>query len=196
MRWHYQETKCQPANICVYKYSANEELRLLFTIYLSSTYQNTEVITKWHFQTHFKVIFKLIFFQTHFPSHFGSSFIRCVLHSALNKTSAFVQQKAWHRALIKPLSALMMAHFIDTYMHYQATMNYATRSWLVLNKNKANLSDLIAATGLVILLKLDSNRQFLSPCDGWPQKRIRHPFYTTSSFVYHFKTISEFKLEL
>ena len=31
--------------------------------------------------------------------------------------------------------------------------------------NKANLKDLIAATGLVILLKLDSNRRFFSPCD-------------------------------
>ena len=30
--------------------------------------------------------------------------------------------------------------------------------------NKANLTDLIAATGLVILLKLDSNRRFFSPC--------------------------------
>ena len=31
--------------------------------------------------------------------------------------------------------------------------------------NKANLRDLIAATDLVILLKLDSNRRFFSPCD-------------------------------
>ena len=31
--------------------------------------------------------------------------------------------------------------------------------------NKANLRDLITATGLVILLKLDSNSQFFSPCD-------------------------------
>ena len=31
--------------------------------------------------------------------------------------------------------------------------------------NKANLRDLIAATGLVILLKLDLNRQFFCPCD-------------------------------
>ena len=31
--------------------------------------------------------------------------------------------------------------------------------------HKANLRDLIAATGLVILLKLDSNRRFFSPCD-------------------------------
>ena len=31
--------------------------------------------------------------------------------------------------------------------------------------NKANLRDLITATGLVILLKLDSNCWFFSPCD-------------------------------
>ena len=29
-----------------------------------------------------------------------------------------------------------------------------------------------------------------------PEKIIRHVFYTTSSFVYHFRSISEFKLEL
>ena len=32
-------------------------------------------------------------------------------------------------------------------------------------QNKANLRDLIAATGLVILLKLDLNCRFFSPCD-------------------------------
>ena len=32
--------------------------------------------------------------------------------------------------------------------------------------NKANLRDLIAATGLVILLKLDSNHRFFSLCDS------------------------------
>ena len=31
--------------------------------------------------------------------------------------------------------------------------------------HKANLMDLIAATGLVILLKLDWNHRFISPCD-------------------------------
>ena len=34
-----------------------------------------------------------------------------------------------------------------------------------IKRNKANLRDLIAATGLVILVKLDSNRRILSPCD-------------------------------
>ena len=67
-------------------------------------------------------------------------------------------------------------------------------------KNKANLRDLKAATGLVISLKLDSNHRFFARVtlkfDGWPRKIIRHIFYRTSSFVYHFISISEFKLEL
>ena len=32
--------------------------------------------------------------------------------------------------------------------------------------------------------------------DGWPSKTIGHLFYATSSFVYHFIAIGEFKLEL
>ena len=32
--------------------------------------------------------------------------------------------------------------------------------------------------------------------DGWHWKTIRHFFYTTSSFVHHFKVMGEFKLEL
>ena len=39
------------------------------------------------------------------------------------------------------------------------------QTYLILNLNKANLRDLIAVTGLVILLKLDLNRRFFSPCD-------------------------------
>ena len=35
-----------------------------------------------------------------------------------------------------------------------------------------------------------------SKFNGWPQKIIGHLFYTTSSFVHHFKSISKFKLEL
>ena len=120
--------------------------------------------------------------------------------------------------------------------------------------NKANLRDLIAATGLVILLKFDPNRRFFSlydleirwmtsknnrapllyyitlcasfqthlwiktevtvqihsiqvkigdflsrvtlKFDGWSWRTIGHLFYTTSSFVHHFKAMGEFKLEL
>ena len=32
--------------------------------------------------------------------------------------------------------------------------------------------------------------------DGWPWKTIGHLFYTTSSFVHHFKSIGKVKLEL
>ena len=72
--------------------------------------------------------------------------------------------------------------------------------FVLFQTNKANLRDLIAATGLVILLKLDSNHRFFacvtSKFDGWPWKMTRQVFYNTSSFVYHFRSISEFKLEL
>ena len=68
------------------------------------------------------------------------------------------------------------------------------------NDNKANLRDLIAATGLVILLKLDSNSRLSAPMtlkfNGWPWKIIRHHFYTMSSFVHHFKAMGDFTLEL
>ena len=48
--------------------------------------------------------------------------------------------------------------------------------------NKANLRDLIAATSLIILLKLDSNHQFFSLCDleiWWmTSKNYRAPLFT------------------
>ena len=69
-----------------------------------------------------------------------------------------------------------------------------------LGKNKANLRDLIAATGLIILLILDSNRRFSAnvtlKLDGWPKKTIGHLFYATLSFLHHFAAIGVFKLEL
>ena len=66
--------------------------------------------------------------------------------------------------------------------------------------NKANLRDLIAATGLVLFLKFDLSHRF-SACvtlkfDGWPHNKIGHLLYTTSSFVHHFKSICEFKRKL
>ena len=68
------------------------------------------------------------------------------------------------------------------------------------NIMKANLRDLIAHTGLVILLKSDSSRQFFSLCDHkiwWmTSKNNSHLFFTTSSFMRHFKAIGELKLVL
>ena len=60
--------------------------------------------------------------------------------------------------------------------------------------------DLIAATGLIILIKFDPNHRFFSPFDLeiWcmTSKKIGHLFYTTSNFVYHFKSMGELKLKL
>ena len=45
--------------------------------------------------------------------------------------------------------------------------NWTTQSvrFCLMHCNKTNLRDLIAATGLIILLKLDLNRRLFSPCD-------------------------------
>ena len=70
-------------------------------------------------------------------------------------------------------------------------------------RNKANLRDLIAATGLVFLLKIGFKSLIFGPM--WPgnlmedlkkTKTIGHLLYTMSSSVHHFKAIGEFKLEL
>ena len=71
---------------------------------------------------------------------------------------------------------------------------------LYLSLNKANLRDLIAATGLVILFKLVSKRRFFSLCDleiWWmTPKTIGHLFFATLNFLHHFIAIGELKLEL
>ena len=63
-------------------------------------------------------------------------------------------------------------HFIPNESQVLIYNNWSTMKVLphspmkrFININKANLRDLIAATGLVILLKLDSNRRFFSLCD-------------------------------
>ena len=65
--------------------------------------------------------------------------------------------------------------------------------------NKANLRDLIAATGLVIsnwIQIVNFSARVTVKFDGWPCKTIGHLFYATSSFVLHFVPIGEFKLKL
>ena len=66
-------------------------------------------------------------------------------------------------------------------------------------RNKANLRDLIAATGQVIsnwIQIINFSARVTVKFDRWPWKTIGHFFYTTSSFVHHFKSIGEFKLDL
>ena len=69
-----------------------------------------------------------------------------------------------------------------------------------LTLNKANVRDLIVATGLVILLKVLFKSSIFQPVTlnlmDDLEKTIGHYFYTKSSFVHHFKAIGECKLEL
>ena len=68
-----------------------------------------------------------------------------------------------------------------------------------LPNNKANLRDLIAATGLVIsnwIQIVNFSARVTVKFDGWPCKTIGHLFYATSSFVHLFVPIGEFKLKL
>ena len=65
--------------------------------------------------------------------------------------------------------------------------------------NKANLRDLIAATVLVIsnwIQIFNFSARVTVNFDRWPRQTIGHCFFTTSSFVHHFKSIGEFKLGL
>ena len=68
------------------------------------------------------------------------------------------------------------------------------------NYNKANLRDLIAATGLVILFKLDSNSRFFSPCDleiWWmTPKNNRAPFLCYFKLFASFHSYWWIQLEL
>ena len=70
---------------------------------------------------------------------------------------------------------------------------------IVPTQNKANLRDLIAATGLTIsnwIQIVNFSARVTVKFDGWPRKTIGHLFYATSSFVHHFVAIGEFELEL
>ena len=65
--------------------------------------------------------------------------------------------------------------------------------------NKANLRDLIAATGLVIsnwIQIFNFSTRVTVKFDWWPCKTIGHLFYATLSFVHHLVAIGEYKLEL
>ena len=54
----------------------------------------------------------------------------------------------------------VISHWLSPYREWSAKSEFPPG-----RINKANLGDLIAATGLVILIKSDPNHQFFSPCD-------------------------------
>ena len=67
------------------------------------------------------------------------------------------------------------------------------------DSNKANLRDLIAATGLVIsnwIQIVNFSARVTVKFDRWPWKPIGHLYYAISSSMHHFIAIGELKLEL
>ena len=126
------------------------------------------------------------------------TFPRVMRHEGLqNKT-------LWHNLYIfksaEETSGLLSGFLAEQLTRDQNFQQHLGLGIYIHRGNTANLRDLIAATGLVILLKLNSKRRFFSPVtlkfDGWPQKTKGHLFYATSSFVQHFIAIGKFKLEL
>ena len=121
------------------------------------------------------------------------------------------------KVTVRPLAAVRMPYDflgtrdrVKTVCHLTATVRWprdALVVWLQrcgfrlnfnVKLNKANLRDLIAVTGLVIsnwIQIVNFSARVTMKFDGWPRKTIGH-FYTTSSFVHHFKSIGEFKLDL
>ena len=82
-----------------------------------------------------------------------------------------------HQAAILKVTSLKINRLLcmtTINMHMKFKIEIPKQTWLtsrnlatyrVQKPNKANLRDLIAATGLVILLKFDPNHRFFSPCD-------------------------------
>ena len=99
-----------------------------------------------------------------------------------------------------PPNSLNSPNLQPSWSHLIMPMMYIKSSiWSGFEINKANLRDLIAATGLVIsnwIQIVNFSARVTVKFYGWPCKTIGHLFYATSSFVHHFLPIGEFKLEL
>ena len=115
------------------------------------------------------------------------------------------RQPVWKRHSWKSLSFCLQPQRTCTWnlkLKFQSKLELHGRNhvaYRVQKPNKANLKDLIAATGLVIsnwIQIVNFSARVTVKFDGWPRKTIGHFFYTTSSFVHHFKSIGEFKLGL
>ena len=130
--------------------------------------------------------------QTH-NRLFLKLYVSCIHH--------YMATNTWLRPTLKS----NLLHFQMDFSHesqISATFPWAKTPNLVKMSlmlfNKANLRDLIAATGLVIsnwIQIVNFSARVTVKFDGWPCKTMGHLFYATSSFVHHFVPIGEFKLE-
>ena len=120
------------------------------------------------------------------------AFIVIVLIGEHHKTYPMISQH-WFK-----YETMLTYLYVDTRpQHYCARKCVWIHEWII---NKANLRDLIAVTGLVILLKLDWNRQFFSPCDlqMWcmASKNYGTPLLHYIKLCASSQTLGEFKLDL
>ena len=84
-------------------------------------------------------------------------------------------------------------------MHGNLTLQTQGKHIAGFDPKQGKSEGLIAATSLVFsnwIQIVYFSAHLTVKFDGWPYKTIGHFFYTTSSFVYHLKCISEVKLEL
>ena len=81
------------------------------------------------------------------------------------KAPSHKRNQCWQFCGIPCSSIFLRMHEMSLMKINCSTMVYFEQFYINLNNNKENLRDLIAVTGLVILLKLDSNLWIFSPCD-------------------------------
>ena len=95
-----------------------------------------------------------------FPNHLlnGHDFAEDIFNSSTVKKSRTIISQILNTSWTA--KSISQPPFLDKISVSGDTCNYTIRKM-----NKANLRDLIAATGLVILLKFDPNHRFFVPCD-------------------------------
>ena len=112
--------------------------------------------------------------------------------------------------IIKTMMMMIMMTLMRRKRGTTTTTIMITMGMMIMIIIKANTSSFVHHFKSIGELKLDlqsGNAQFGSKSviflshvtlkfDGWPWKTIGNFFYTTLSFVHHFKAIAEFKLEL
>ena len=120
-----------------------------------------------------------------------------------NSSSDMVMQVTWNMA--HQQNSSLNLKYCDSWQSDIGICSDGKKNSCLLNTshtsiNKANLRDLIAATGLVVISNwiqiVDFSAHVTLKFDGWPWKTIGHFFYNTLNFVHHFKAMGEFKLEL
>ena len=115
----------------------------------------------------------------------------CSMSCHLQKRNTKMLHAHSINCLICTLSVSVYCGFISWYVVNISQEVTNNDDWALRVMNKANLRDLMAATGLVILLKLDLNRRFFSPCDRaiwWMTKKNNR-----APLQYFFKLFASFR---